>query len=105
MSTGDIITPREIENHCPTLFGKVDSFDVVPVRDVYQKFEAGSEAWCRYYACSRSAYDLAMLVARLYEQTIDWETLREAVQRTSEHRGSSDMMKDYELVSRERLKA
>ncbi len=48
---------------------------------------------------ARDLYDLAMLV-RLYEQTIDWETLREAVQRTSSI-VSSDMMKDYELVSRE----
>lgn len=49
---------------------------------------------------ARDLYDLATLV-KLYEQMIDWETLREAVQRTSEHRGSSDIMKDYELVSRE----
>ena len=49
---------------------------------------------------ARDLYDLATLV-KLYEQTIDWKTLREAILRTSEHRGSSDMMKNYELVSRE----
>lgn len=101
VTTGDVIIPREIEYQFPTLFGE-GSIHLIsyPLETcIAEKFEAVVK---RGVATTRARdlYDLATLV-KLYEQTIDWETLREAVQRTSEHRGSSDMMKDYELVSRE----
>ena len=101
VTAGDVITPREIEYQFPTLFGEgsIHLMSYPLETCIAEKFEAVVK---RGVATTRARdlYDLATLV-RLYEQTIDWETLREAIQRTSEHRGSSDIMKDYELVSRE----
>ena len=101
VTAGDVIIPREIEYQFPTLFGEgsIHLMSYPLETCIAEKFEAVVK---RGVATTRARdlYDLATLV-RLYEQTIDWETLREAVQRTSEHRGSSDIMKDYELVSRE----
>lgn len=101
VTTGDAITPGEVEYEFPTLFGEGSiHLMTYPLETcIAEKFEAVVK---RGVATTRARdlYDLATLV-KLYEQTIDWKTLREAILRTSEHRGSSDMMKNYELVSRE----
>lgn len=101
VTTGDVITPREINYRFSTLFGEgsIHLMSYPLETCIAEKFEAVVK---RGVATTRARdlYDLATLV-KLYEQTIDWETLREAVRRTSEHRGSSGMMKDYGLVSRE----
>lgn len=101
VTMGDAITPGEVEYEFPTLFGEGSiHLMTYPLETcIAEKFEAVVK---RGVATTRARdlYNLAMLV-KLYEQTIDWKTLREAILRTSEHRGSSDMMKNYELVSRE----
>jgi predicted nucleotidyltransferase component of viral defense system len=101
VTTGDAITPREIEYEFPTLFGEgpIHLMSYPLETCIAEKFEAVVKRGAATTR-ARDLYDLAMLV-RLYERTIDWEILREAVRRTSEHRGSSDMMRRFELVSRE----
>lgn len=101
VTTGDAITPREIEYQFPTLFeeGPIHLMSYPLETCIAEKFEAVVK---RGVATTRARdlYDLATLMER-YEPAIDWKTLGDAVRRTSEHRGSSDLMKNYELVSHE----
>lgn len=101
VTTGDAITPREIEYQFSTLFeeGPIHLMSYPLETCIAEKFEAVVK---RGVATTRARdlYDLATLMER-YEPAIDWKTLGDAVRRTSEHRGSSDLMKNYELVSHE----
>lgn len=101
VTTGDVITPREVTYEFPTLFGEkpIHLLSYPLETCIAEKFEAVVKRGAATTR-ARDLYDIATLV-RLYEPAIDWGTLCEAVRRTSEHRGSSDMMKHYELVSRE----
>ena len=101
VTTGDVITPREVAYEFPTLFGEkpIHLLSYPLETCIAEKFEAVVKRGTATTR-ARDLYAIATLV-RLYEPAIDWGTLCEAVRRTSEHRGSSDMMKHYELVSRE----
>jgi predicted nucleotidyltransferase component of viral defense system len=101
VTTGDAITPGEVEYDFPTLFGEgsIHLLSYPLETCMAEKFEAVVKRGTATTR-ARDLYDLATLM-KLYGRSIDWKTLREAVRRTSEHRGSSDLMRHYELVSRE----
>lgn len=101
VTTGDAITPKEVAYEFPTLFGEgpIHLMSYPLETCIAEKFEAVVKRGTATTR-ARDLYDLATLV-RLYEQKIDWGTLHEAIRQTSEHRGSSDMMKSYQLVSKE----
>lgn len=98
ITTGDAITPREIEYAYPCIFSKKDiKIMAYPLETILaEKYETIIR---RNITTTRMRdfYDLYTLY-KLKKDDIDYEVLKEAVKRTSNRRGSQEMMKDYEKI-------
>ena len=98
ITTGDIITPREMKY----FYSKILESGTIPVMTytiesvIAEKFETISS---RNITTTRARdfYDLYMLY-HLYKDKIDKDILREAIERTSEHRGSIKSVSQYKEV-------
>ncbi len=92
------ITPREIEYAYPCIFSKKDiKIMAYPLETILaEKYETIIR---RNITTTRMRdfYDLYTLY-KLKKDDIDYEVLKEAVKRTSNRRGSQEMMKDYEKI-------
>ena len=98
LTTGDAITPREIEYTYPCIFSKEDiKIMAYPLETILaEKYETIIR---RNIATTRMRdfYDLYTLY-KLKKDDIDYEVLKEAIERTSDKRGSQEIMKDYEEI-------
>ncbi len=98
ITTGDAITPREIEYAYPCIFSKKDiKIMAYPLETILaEKYETIIR---RNITTTRMRdfYDLYTLY-KLKKDKINYEILKEAVKRTSNRRGSQEMMKDYEKI-------
>ncbi|HGS1114486.1 TPA: nucleotidyl transferase AbiEii/AbiGii toxin family protein [Streptococcus pneumoniae] len=98
LTTGDAITPREIEYIYPCIFSKEDiKIMAYPLETILaEKYETIIR---RNITTTRMRdfYDLYTLY-KLKKDQIDYEILKGAIQRTSKRRGSQEMMKDYEEI-------
>ena len=98
LTTGDAITPREIEYTYPCIFSK-ENIKIMAypletiVAEKYETIIRRNITTTRM----RDFYDLYTLY-KLKKDDIDYEVLKEAVKRTSNRRGSQEMMKDYEKI-------
>ena len=98
ITTGDVITPREIKYS----YSKILEEGTIPIITytietiLAEKFETISS---RNITTTRARdfYDLYMLY-HLYKDKIDKDILREAIERTSEHRGSIKSVSQYKEV-------
>ena len=98
ITTGDIITPREMRY----FYSKILEPGTIPIMTytiesvIAEKFETISS---RNITTTRARdfYDLYMLY-HLYKDKIDKDILREAIERTSEHRGSIKSVSQYKEV-------
>ena len=95
LTTGDAITPREIEYTYPCIFSQEDvKIMVYPLETIlaekYENIIRRNITTTRM----RDFYDLYTLY-KLKKDQIDYEILREAIERTSKKRGSQEIMKDY----------
>lgn len=95
ITTGDAITPRDVEFGYPSLFDNTTiNLRAYPLETVLaEKFETIIR---RNIATTRMRdfYDIYALL-RLYEETLDWLVLRRAIFRTSANRNSLDALKEY----------
>ncbi|MDU5378214.1 nucleotidyl transferase AbiEii/AbiGii toxin family protein [Peptoniphilus lacydonensis] len=95
LTTGDAITPREIEYTYPCIFSKEDiEIMAYPLETILaEKYETIIR---RNITTTRMRdfYDLYTLY-KLKKDEIDYKILKEAVERTSNKRGSQEIMKDY----------
>ena len=95
LTTGDAITPREIEYTYPCIFSKEDieimaySLETI-LAEKYETIIRRNITTTRM----RDFYDLYTLY-KLKKDEIDYKILKEAVERTSNKRGSQEIMKDY----------
>ena len=98
LTTGDAITPREIEYTYLCIFSKEDiKIMAFPLETILaEKYETIIR---RNIATTRMRdfYDLYTLY-KLKKDEINYEILREAIERTSEKRGSQEIMKDSEEI-------
>ena len=98
ITTGDAITPREIEYAYPCIFSKKDiKIMAYPLETILaEKYETIIR---RNITTTRMRdfYDLYTLY-KLKKDQIDYEILKEAIERTSDKRGSQEIMKDYEEI-------
>ncbi|MDU4379364.1 MAG: nucleotidyl transferase AbiEii/AbiGii toxin family protein [Anaerococcus vaginalis] len=98
LTTGDAITPREIEYTYPCIFSKENiKIMAYPLETILaEKYETIIR---RNIATTRMRdfYDLYTLY-KLKKDDIDYKILKEAIGRTSNKRGSWEMMKDYEEI-------
>lgn len=98
LTTGDAITPREIEYTYPCIFSKENiKIMAYPLETILaEKYETIIR---RNITTTRMRdfYDLYTLY-KLKKDEIDYEILKEAIIRTSNKRGSQDIMKDYEEI-------
>lgn len=98
ITTGDAITPREIEYAYPCIFSKKDiKIMAYPLETILaEKYETIIR---RNITTTRMRdfYDLYTLY-KLKKDDIDYEVLKEAVKITSNRRESQEMMKDYEKI-------
>jgi predicted nucleotidyltransferase component of viral defense system len=100
VTTGDIITPREIEYSIPLLFDErkievlaynLETILAEKIETVLSRSTANTRP--------RDFYDIHVLYA-LYSENIDYRTLKQALERTSEKRGSLHIFEAYkEIVS------
>ena len=98
ITTGDVITPREMRY----FYSKILEPGTIPIMTytiesvIAEKFETISS---RNITTTRARdfYDLYMLY-HLYKDKIDKDILREAIERTSEHRGSIKSVSQYKEV-------
>lgn len=98
ITTGDVITPREMRY----FYSKILESGTIPIMTytiesvIAEKFETISS---RNITTTRARdfYDLYMLY-HLYKDKIDKDILREAIERTSEHRGSVKSVGQYKEV-------
>ena len=98
LTTGDAITPREIEYTYPCIFTKEDiKIMAYPLETIlaekYETIIRRNKTTTRM----RDFYDLYTLY-KLKKDQIDYEILKEAVERTSDKRGSQEIIKDYEEI-------
>lgn len=98
LTTGDAITPREIEYTYPCIFSKEDiKIMAYPLETILaEKYETIirrniTTTWMRDF------YDLYTLY-KLKKDQIDYEILKEAIEKTSNKRGSWEIMKDYKEI-------
>ena len=95
LTTGDAITPREIEYIYPCIFSKEDiKIMAYPLETILaEKYETIIR---RNITTTRMRdfYDLYTLY-KLKKDEIDYKILKESVERTSNKRGSQEIMKDY----------
>ena len=98
LTTGDAITPREIEYTYPCIFSKENiKIMVYPLETILaEKYETIIR---RNITTTRMRdfYDRYTLY-KLKKDDIDYKILKEAIGRTSNKRGSWEMMKDYEEI-------
>lgn len=98
LTTGDAITPREIEYNYPCIFSKEDiKIMAYPLETILaEKYETIIR---RNITTTRMRdfYDLYTLY-KLKKDQIDYEILKEAIERTSNKRGSWEIMKDYKEI-------
>lgn len=98
LTTGDAITPREIEYIYPCIFNKEDiKIMAYPLETILaEKYETIIR---RNITTTRMRdfYDLYTLY-KLKKDEIDYKILKEAIERTSKKRGSQEIMKDYEEI-------
>ena len=98
LTTGDAITPREIEYIYPCIFSKEDiKIMEYPLETILaEKYETIIR---RNITTTRMRdfYDLYTLY-KLKNDEINYKILKEAIERTSDKRGSQDIMKDYEEI-------
>ena len=98
LTTGDAITPREIEYTYPCIFSKEDiKIMAYPLETILaEKYETIIR---RNITTTRMRdfYDLYTLY-KLKKDQIDYEILKQAIERTSNKRGSQEIMKDYEAI-------
>ena len=101
LTTGDAITPREIEYTYPCIFSKENiKIMAYPLETILaEKYETIIR---RNITTTRMRdfYDLYTLY-KLKKDEINYEILREAIERTSEKRISQEIMKDYEEIIEE----
>lgn len=98
ITTGDAITPREIEYAYPCIFSKKDiKIMAYPLETILaEKYETIIR---RNITTTRMRdfYDLYTLY-KLKKDKINYEILKEAIEKTSKKRGSQDIMQDYEKI-------
>ena len=98
LTTGDAITPREIEYTYPCIFSKEDiKIMAYPLGTILaEKYETIIR---RNITTTRMRdfYDLYTLY-KLKKDQIDYEILKEAIEKTSNKRGSWEIMKDYKEI-------
>ena len=98
LTTGDAITPREIEYTYPCIFTKEDiKIMAYPLETILaEKYETIIR---RNITTTRMRdfYDIYTLY-KLKKDEINYEILKEAVERTSDKRGSQEIIKDYEEI-------
>ena len=98
LTTGDAITPREIEYTYPCIFSKEDiKIMAYPLETILaEKYETIIR---RNITTTRMRdfYDLYTLY-KLKKDQIDYEILKEAIEKTSNKRGSWERMKDYKEI-------
>ena len=98
LTTGDAITPREIEYTYPCIFGTEDiKIKAYPLETILaEKYETIIR---RNITTTRMRdfYDLYTLY-NLKKDEIDYEILKEAIERTSKKRESQNIMKNYEEI-------
>lgn len=98
LTTGDAITPREIEYTYPCIFNK-EAIKIMayPLETILaEKYETIIR---RNITTTRMRdfYDLYTLYS-LKKDEINYKILKEAIERTSNKRGSQEIMKDYEEI-------
>ena len=98
LTTGDAITPREIEYTYPCIFGTEDiKIKAYPLETIlaekYETIISRNITTTRM----RDFYDLYTLY-NLKKDEIDYEILKEAIERTSKKRESQNIMKNYEEI-------
>ena len=95
LTTGDAITPREIEYAFPCIFSKENiKIMAYPLETILaEKYETIIR---RNITTTRMRdfYDLYTLY-KLNKDEINYEILREAIERTSDKRGSQEEIQDY----------
>ena len=98
LTTGDAITPREIEYTYPCIFSKENiKIMAYPLETILaEKYETIIR---RNITTTRMRdfYDIYTLY-KLKKDEINYEILKEAVERTSDKRGSHEIMQDYEEI-------
>ena len=98
LTTGDAITPREIEYTYPCIFNKEDiKIMAYPLETIVaEKYETIIR---RNITTTRvrDFYDLYTLY-KLKKDEINYKILKEAIERTSNKRGSQEIIKDYEEI-------
>nr|WP_239541186.1 nucleotidyl transferase AbiEii/AbiGii toxin family protein [Peptoniphilus gorbachii] len=98
LTTGDAITPREIEYTYPCIFSKEDiKIMAYPLETILaEKYETIIR---RNITTTRMRdfYDLYTLY-KLKKDEIDYKILKEAIERTSNKRGRQEIMNDYEEI-------
>ena len=98
LTTGDAITPREIEYTYPCIFSK-ENIKIMAypletiVAEKYETIIRRNITTTRM----RDFYDLYTLY-KLKKDQIDYEILKEAIEKTSKKRGSWEIMKDYKEI-------
>lgn len=92
LTTGDAITPRKIEYTYPCIFSaeaiKIMAYPLETI--LAEKYET----IIRENITTTRMRDFY----KLKKDEIDYEVLKEAVERTSKKRGSQEIMKDYEEI-------
>ena len=98
LTTGDAITPREIEYTYPCIFSKENiKIMAYPLETILaEKYETIIRRNITTKRM-RDFYDLYTLY-KLKKDDIDYEILKEAIERTSKKRGSQERIKDYEEI-------
>ena len=98
LTTGDAITPREIEYTYPCIFSKENiKIMAYPLETILaEKYETIIR---RNITTTRMRdfYDIYTLY-KLKKDDIDYKILKEAIERTSNQRGSQKEMQDYEEI-------
>ena len=98
LTTGDAITPSEIEYTYPCIFSKENiKIMAYPLETILaEKYETIIR---RNITTTRMRdfYDLYTLY-KLKKDEINYEILKEAIERTSDKRGSGEIMQDYEEI-------
>ena len=99
ITTGDAITPREIEYTYPCIFSKEDIKTMAyPLETILaEKYETIIRRNITT-ARMRDFYDLYTLYKLKKKDDIDYKILREAIERTSNKRESQEIMKDYKEI-------
>ncbi len=98
ITTGDAITPRKIEYTYPCIFSqeyiKIMAYQLETIlAEKYETIIRRNITTTRM----RDFYDLYTLY-KLKKDEIDYKILKEAIERTSDKRGSQEIIKDYEEI-------